>query len=234
MKARVLTAALVAVVGSAAGWSGTTQPLWRVPAAYCVDCQQVNDNCGQNDSTKTSAMDVQYVEQAPSEPDRYIEPDGATSWTIAAYWRTAPPAPCPEYWEAAYVDVTWTGSQWQVSNTTLSNNIVGISVCDGYECDGTSGTHSWNYQLIVDVRDPPTGYPTYNLKKVVYSTTSVPDGDEIEFTGHEYVECDSLGSSVDPTSQGFIGSDEPNDKWGSGRCAWSCSVVGGSMTIYYQ
>jgi hypothetical protein len=230
MKYGILVGLVLALAGLAAGLSSMAPPRADLPAAYCVDCQPVNQACSLGDVTKTSAMDVEYLEPKQSDPDEFIEPDDTTSWRITAYWWSATP-PCLEYYEVATVDVTWNGSNWVVSNKNLTTNITNIDVCDGDECSGTSGTHSWNYKLIVDVKDPDV-YNNYNLRRVYYQTTSVPDGNEIEFD-HAYTECDSLGSSVSPTTQSF-GSYDESVYWLNGRCPFSCSVDGGDMTITYE
>lgn len=231
MKYRLLAALVVAVAGLAAGLNSMAPRRADVPTAYCYDCQPVNQSCSLGDITKTSAMDVEYLEPKESDPDKFIEPDDTTSWRITAYWWSALPAPCFEYYEVAYVDVTWNGSNWVASNKVTTSNIPNIAVCDGDECSGTSGTHSWNYKLLVDVKDPEPG-STYNLRKVYYQTTSVPDGYEIDFN-QQLTECDSLGSGVSPTSQSF-GSYDESAYWLSGRCPFSCNVVGGDMTITYE
>jgi hypothetical protein len=231
MKYRILVGLVLALAGLAAGLSSMTPPNADVPTAYCVDCQPVNPTCVPDDITKTSAMDVEYLEPKLSDPDEFIEPYGTTSWRITAYWWKTPPPTCYDYYQVAYVDVTWNGSDWVLSNKTLTGSIVNIDICDGAECSGTSGTHSWNYKLIVDIKDPePT--TNYNLRRVYYQTTSVPDGYEIQFN-HAHTQCDSLGSSVSPTSQSF-GSYDDSTYWYSPRCPFSCDVVGGDMTITYE
>lgn len=231
MKYRLLAALVVVVAGLAAGLNSLAPRRADVPTAYCYDCQPVNPTCVPDDTTKTSAMDVTYIEHKPSDPDEYIEPDDTTSWRITAYWWSPLPAPCFESSEVSTVDVTWNGSSWVVSNKHLSASVNDIAVCDGDECSGTSGTHSWDYRLIVDIADPDL-VSLYNLRRVYYHTTSVPDGSEIVFDD-ALTKCDSLGSSVSPTSQSF-GSYDDSVMWYSARCTWSCDIVGGDMTITYQ
>jgi hypothetical protein len=232
MKYRILVGLVLALAGLAAGLSSIAPPSADVPAAYCVDCQPTNPPCDLGDLTRTSAMDVEYLEPKVSDPDELIEPDDTTSWRLTAYW-WSDGATCLEYYEVATVDVTWNGSYWVESNEALPNHIFDIDVCSGDDCSGTSGTHSWNYKLISDVADYViVGMTRYNLRRVYYATTSVPDGYEIQFN-HAHTQCDSLGGSVSPTSQSF-GSFDDAVMWGSGRCPFSCDVVGGDMTITYE
>jgi hypothetical protein len=177
-------------------------------------------------------MDVEYIEQKPSDPDEYIEPGDSTSWRITAYWWSNV-QPCAEYYEVATADVTWNGSNWEISNEVLPDSIEDIDVCDGDECSGTSGTHSWDYRLLADVQNYVIDQTVqYNLRRVHYATTSVPDGYEIQFN-QQITECDGLGDSVSPTTQSFSSYDDLV-MWGSGRCPLSCDVVGGDMTITYE
>ncbi len=165
--------------------------------------------------------------------DPFIEPeeDEVTSWSITAEWRSALPAPCYSHQEEATVDVAWNGRRWVLSNKNLTTSIVGITVCAGSECEeGGGAEHSWNYKLIVDIKDPDTTH-NYNLKKVTYTTTAVPDGNELDFDMS--LNC-SLGTSRSPTSQVFTAYDAPGTWSTAYRCGFNCSVTGASTQINYE
>jgi hypothetical protein len=107
---------------------------------------------------------------------------------------------------------------------TTTTNIVDIDICDKDTC-AAEDTQSHGYELIVDVRDPVVaGVMVYNLRQVVYTTTSVDDGYELDTTS-----C-TLGSSVSPTSQTFTQTDS-----GAWPCAYSCAAAAGpSLMITYE
>jgi hypothetical protein len=223
-------AVFVLTFGLVAGYL-TDNPAGDVPHAWALDCQPVNDTCIQ-DGTKTSALEVDHVSLVDDEISEYVEPDDGESWNITAEWRQESPCDPGDYRiETASVDVSWNGSAWVLSNETTTTNIVDIDICQGDECSGTSGDHSWNYKLIVDVNDPEDSY-AYNLRDVTYTTTSVDDGYEIDF-GLTHTTCDSLGDSVSPTSQSFTATDRPG-KWRSTRCSFNCNIVGTSVQLTYE
>jgi hypothetical protein len=203
----------------------------RVDQVFAALCKNPNGSCGGGDNTKTSALHVLHVEAyATPTPgaEAAVEPDTGESWNITAYWNTAGGGVgCKEHTETASVDVDWSGSSWALSNESTTTNIVDIDVCDTDEW--CSDTDSYGYKLIVDITDPVSIPPhSYNLRQVVYTTTSVDDGYELEMEG-----C-TLGNSVSPTSQTNSQTDSGPFTFASGRCLFGCGVSGATIYIYYE
>jgi hypothetical protein len=192
-----------------------------VPLVHAAACKNPNQTCTHPDLTKTSVLDVAHA-KSYGEYVVPVEPDTGESWSITAYWNTED-VPCAERSETATVDVDWTGSSWALSNKSLATNIVDIGLCPLASLSCTSvGSHSGGYRLVVDVRDPAVAI--YNLRQVVYTTTSVDDGYLLNLAS-----C-TLGSDVSPTSQSFSQTDS-----GSFECELTCSTITGpSLTIAYQ
>jgi hypothetical protein len=232
--AAVVIAALVLATGLTTGLL-STPPSRTLPITYAINCQEANDTC-LNDLTKTSALEVDHVKTGGGGGTGYVQPITGETWEITARWvKEQPCQPGDDLEEQASVDVSWNGNNWVLSNEQTTDNILDIDICQGWECTGSGGSHSWNYTLIVDVNDPETQTGNdYNLMYVRYDTTSVDDGKEIMFTGGSYVVCDRLGySTLSPTSQTFSATDVPG-KWQSSRCPFDCDISGTSVVLYYQ
>jgi hypothetical protein len=213
---------LVLTVGLVAGFLADFSAS-EVPAVFAWACQPANGACVPSSATKTSALTVEH-KKTNTDP---VEPDDGETWNIVAYWNTNT-GPCAQYTETASVEVSWDGSDWVLSNKNLTTNIVSISVCDAsMECShDVDGDHAWGYKLIVAINDPLAA--GFNLRQVVYTTTSVDDGYELDTDTCE------LGSSVSPTTQSFSQTDTGVFTLVGGRCPYGCSVTGASVTIIYE
>lgn len=225
-------AAVVAVAALGLGiLAGVVQD---VPPVFAAVCQVANVGCTWPDVTKTSAMEVDHKTTAAYEGGSiWVEPDDGETWEITATWATAPPPECFQTSETAYATVSWNGSAWVLSSVTTTTNIVGISICQGDECDaGGASTHSWQYKLIVSIKDPVGTITLYHLRDVRYQTTSVDTGYTIaSASGPD--DCD-LDAAVSPTSQTNTAYDDPATTWNAARCTFACTVSGGSITIFYD
>ena len=226
----VVAMCVAAGLGVLSGVHVTSGPVMvSAPVAYAIDCQPVNDTCGQNDDTKTSVLAVSHA-YVDYETPEYVEPDSGEAWSIAAEWRKEPDCLPGQYRiETASVRVDWNGSQWVLSDVDTTDNIVAISICSVGSCrDGTT-MHGYAYKLIVSINDPEN-HNWYNLRQVTYTTTDVDGGTILALDGST---C-GYGSGVTPTSQTFGDTDEPDDKWHSSRCPFSCDINGASVTIVYE
>jgi hypothetical protein len=223
-QAVVIAALVVLAIGAVAGHLSVTPRV--VPPVYAAVCQSAHQTCTPPDVTKTSVLDVVHA-KSYGEYVVPVQPVTGESWAITAYWNTAGGGlDCLEIYQVAYVDVDWNGSTWVLSNQTLTANIVGIYLCplDSLYCSTVNGTHSSGYRLVVDITDPVVATYSYNLRKVVYATTSVDSGYELD------QELCTLGNSVSPTSQAFSQTDN-----GGFECELTCSTISGpSLTISYQ
>ena len=212
----------------AGGMAGEVSPV------HAAACKAANAGCSGGDTTMTSAMYVCH-DTSPiyAGTSTVVEPDSGESWNITAYWNAAGIGwGCNENNETATVDVSWDGSSWSLSNVNTTSHIRNISICSGNTCDGGDTTHAWDYKLIVDITDPNA--IGYNLRTVQYTTTSVDDGYTIEDPTETYGDC-YTDTSVSPTSQSNTANDTPpGGYWGAGRCGFSCSVTGGSITLYCE
>lgn len=116
-----------------------------------------------------------------------------------------------------------TGTAWVLSNKTTTTNIVDIQVCDEDTC-AEEDTHSHGYRLYVKVNDPYWYLSRrYNLRQVVFATTSVDDGYELDTTS-----C-TLGDAVTATSQSFSATDS-----GAFECGYDCDNNGTTLSITYE
>ncbi len=221
-----LMASLVAVAGFVVGVRQApvatgVRFVADVPPAMAA-CQPANTACSPGDNDKTSTLSVEYKLPLTT----WIEPGSTTSWQIVATWNDN--FACGTTTETATVDVSWNGTAWALANVYLTGGIVGIAVCGSQTCSSANGTHSATYVLRVSVTDPyDDGSGVRNLRKVVYTTTNVPNGNDINTSP-----C-TLGTSRSPDSQTFSATDEPGN-WNSGRCPYTCNVGGTSVTISYH
>jgi len=198
----------------------------QVPLVLAAQCQAAHPACGGTppDLTRTSALHVLHyrstgANQIPGEPN-----DGET-WDIVAYWNSAGPGQCSETTETASTEVSWTGAGWSLSNTTTTTNILAITVCDiGSETCKAEDTHSYGYKLIVDINQQKVvGFTPHNLRQVVYTTTSMDDGFELDTSN-----C-TLGTGRTPIAESFTGTDTPPF-----ACPFNCSQAGATVTITYE
>jgi len=191
-----------------------------VPPAFAFACQLPHPACAGGVFYRTAAVEVTYVEPV-GEALLPVEPLGDTDWNIMAYWNSAN-QPCTEATEMATASVSWSGTSWTVSNVNTTTNITSIDVCPGPGC-GASYDHAFGYTLIAKVWDPKLT-TTQNLRKVVFTTTSVSDGEELDTSA-----C-TLGSEVSPTSQSFSQTDN-----GAFECGYGCLTASGpSLAITYE
>jgi len=165
-----------------------------------------------------------------------VEPNNGDTWTVTArYQKTSVPTACDctTFTAVATVDVTWTGSAWSASCTAgcaAGGPIYGVSVCTVSSCS-SGATHSWEYELIVDVDNNligvvclPGGFNNARLYQVDYDTSVVDDGDTINVGN-----CTET-AAVSPTSQTWSASDT-----GSFECTFTCAAATGpSVSIVYD
>jgi hypothetical protein len=193
-----------------------------VPLVHATACAAYNGWCGS--FFRTATVDVTHVVPAGGGQayDMPVEPDTGESFNITAYWNTDT-TPCVEHSETASVDVSWSGTGWVLSNKTTTTNILDIQLCDEDTC-AEEDTHSYGYRLYVKVADPLfLPIRRHNLRQVVFTTTSVDDGYELDTTS-----C-ALGAAVSPTSQTFSATDS-----GTFECGYSCSNSGTTLSITYE
>jgi hypothetical protein len=211
----VLFNVAILLVGGLAGFVYPTEP---AVLAHGV-CQAVNAGCGPGDGTKTGVLDVRHFKNNGTTE---IEPTTGESWEITGHWNPAAGI-CNGTHETASVDVDWNGTGWTLSNTSLTTNIVGISVCDisGSDCGSTTGKRA--YRLLVDVNDPAS--TTLHLQQVSFVTTSVDNGVEFDMM----TPCSVTANTVTPTSQNFAAQDN-----GGFECGFNCTATGATVTIVYQ
>jgi len=211
---------LAAMLGIALSFSILNSPgasrssVLPVLAQGCT--HSANSLCnGGADGTKTSAMMVRYNNAAASS----VIPNGATNFTIAAYWYPPSGSNCTTT-SVATCTVTWNGSAWSLSNVNLpaDGEITGIALCSTAMCGLTS--LAVGYNLIVNVNDPHST-TIYNLDHVDYTTTSVPNG----------TVCGGLGTTpISQTNSGTHSISTGN----TNLCPLTCGASGGSMTIVYN
>ena len=210
--ALVVALALAGVIAVFVGGSPTD-----IDSAHAAACKSPNPSCLWG--YRTAAVDVAHIVPGAASGTP-VEPDDGETWNITAYWNTWFPI-CHEQSETASVTVSWTGSNWVISGKTTTAHIIDINVCDTNDFRDSQDTHSYGYRLTAKVVDPVS--PNHNLRQVVFTTTSVDDGQELDTST-----C-VLGTSVSPTSQSFSATD--SSPWG---CGYSCSNVGTSVQITYE
>lgn len=211
----VALSVMVAVVALVAGFL-VGMPS-EVPAVHAAACQPGNGAC--IPLYRTAAVDVDHavIDGLSRTP---VQLDDSESWNITAYWNTTI-LPCQETSETATVDVTWDDATgWTLSNKSTTTNITAINICTiGNDCS-EEYTHTFGYRLYVQVNDPLPG--AYNLRQVVFTTTSIDDGFEVDAS------CEAA-DAVSPTSQTFSGTDS-----GTFECLYSCDNSGTSVQILYE
>ena len=204
-------------------------------------------NCGRNDCAiynhQVSAIEVIHYDQIDDDEVVAVEPDTGETWSITAYWDSllANPLACQCHQTntaSVSVDVDWSAStdSWSASCTgcnPTNGPIYGVTVCATYGCgSGMSIYNSWGYELVVDVVKvngtfgsiscsvPVNGF----LSRVVYATTSVDDGNQING-----LLC-SESTAVSPISQSFGVTDN-----GAFECTYSCAGASGpQVDIIYN
>jgi hypothetical protein len=216
--ARLLTLSLGLVILANFG-SGLLEqpPTAGLPVAHAYACRAANPSCPPSITWRTASVDGSHLYEAYTQP---VEPEDGETFAITAYWNTAN-VPCAEIVEVAYATVSRSGGGWAVSNVTPTANITNIVVCSGDACGSQEDNHAWSYRLIAQVNDPVPA--SFNLRQVVFTTTSVDDGYAISPTT-----C-SVGTAVSPTSQSFTATDS-----GMWECGYSCDYSGTSLEITYE
>jgi hypothetical protein len=190
----------------------------EVPPAHAAVCQATQGFCLHG--YRSAIVDVDHVVPGGT-GGTPVEPDDGESWNITAYWNTNN-FPCVERTETATVDVSWNGSDWVLSNESTTTNIFDIELCGSGSSCTAEYTHSYGYRLVAKVYDPVV-YNQYNLRQVVFTTTSVDDGYEIDTST-----C-TTGDSVSPTSQSFSATDSPTHE-----CGFSCGNTGTTLNLTYE
>lgn len=94
-----------------------------------------------------------------------------------------------------------------------------VDICDELTCEDVD-LHGHGYRLSAKLRDPDG---SYNLRQVVFATTEVDDGQELD------IENCTLGPAVSPTTQTFTATDS-----GPFECGYSCDNAGTSLLIRYE
>lgn len=199
-----------------------------IPTPAAAWCGRID--CGGD--TQVSAVTVYHTSGVVNVVP--VEPDTGESIEVTAYWDTLEFAGCSCHQTASAsvdVDVYWNEATdtWDYSCTGCSGGgpIYGVTVCHVDGCgSGTTIDNAWAYELVVlidmwnDQCESSLGF----LSHVVYTTTSIDDGDTIR-TG----DCSEL-ASVSPTSQTFSVTDS-----GAFACTYSCAAASGPvMYITYQ
>jgi len=201
----------------------------------------LNTECG-DFGTVTSSLtvdhyDIQMIGQA--EVRVPVEPNNGDTWAVTARYQkqTAPPpgtsCDCNTFTATASVDVTWTGSAWSatcLSGCAAGGPIYGVSVCTVSSCS-SGATHSWEYELIVDVDNNIYGvvcnlggFNNARLYQVDYDTSAVDNGDTINIGN-----CTEVATKS-PTSQSWSASDTS-----SFECTFTCAAASGpSVSIVYD
>lgn len=218
------TTALLALFMTSVVVSAVAVPSLVAPAPVYAACHSANQTCFM-DTTKTAVADVYYYVPDPNPPHTLltaVEPDSATSWTISATWSPTGPLNCVDSTENATLDVTWTGTNWSVSNFVGTTGINAASVCALAYCTSVSADHAYGYRLYVDVYDPHPASGK-NLSHVTFTATTVPNGHEINLSP-----C-TLGSATTPTAASFNNTDS-----GSFECAYNCTATGTTVNITYN
>ena len=178
-------------------------------------CGVLNADCtaGGGSGTKSSVIVVDHV-TTQEEWVAKVEPDSGETWSVTAYWATTSvgvPCSCTEISATATVDVDWNQSTntWDVTCTSgcdaTNGPIHEFVICDDTTCAEGPGTeHSWTYSLEGEFDQSRTtcNRPAY-LQRVVWTTTSVDDGDTLDSLG---AGC-SEQYAMSPTSQTFTVTD---------------------------
>jgi hypothetical protein len=188
-----------------------------VPPVYAAVCQNPRTGC--LGSKVTAAVNVEHM--VPGSPNAPVQPNTGESWTFTSYWNTQGPGPCYEMSEQASADVNWNGSAWVLSNVNTTTKITAISLCSGIDSCSQKYAHSYNYVLIAELNNP---VGSFNPRQVVFATTSVDDGYELDYSS-----C-TTGDVVSPTTQTFSQTDT-----GTFECGLGCSgVTGPLLQITYE
>jgi hypothetical protein len=218
---RLAVAALVMVAGLVGGYLAGQL---KTPVVYAI-CKGPNlPSCG-GDTTRTSAVHVIHEDTAGASIV-YVEPDTGETINITAYWNEGGLSGCNQRSETATVRVDWDAANafFTITSSSLTANIVAVSLCDvGDLCTSGQGHEGWGYNLIVSITDPIFPGAQYNLRQVVYSTTAVDDGYDVN-TGN----C-TLGSGVTADSQTFTITDG-----GPWQCAFNCNQAGPDLILTYH
>jgi hypothetical protein len=217
----------VFAVGATLGWSATGGE--QSDVAHAQACG-VFTNC-LPDGTLTSALHVDHFIGPTATYGEPVEPDDGETWEINAVW-AAPytgggACACSEVSSSVMAEVTWDGSDWQVSCTGCNPGtgpILDVAVCSGDTCsDGN--THGWSYTIEVDVVGVQVGALgcARFLERVEYTTTDIADGNVIDPD-----EC-TEGARVSPLYEPVMATD-----YGAFECAFTCSAAPVTTGIVYD
>lgn len=213
-----------------------------VMAALAPQAAYAQGGCGRNDCStaviEVSAIDVIHYDQIDETEVVPVEPNTGENWTITAYWNQLGSDPiwcdCDAVSNAVvYVAVDWSDSTgWSATCTgcnAFTGPVRGVAICSTYGCgSGMSIDNSWGYELVVSLDESHGsncgfGYPSF-LNRVVYATTSVDDGNQINT-----LYC-SESTAVSPISQAFGTTDS-----GPFECTFSCGAASGpQVDIVYD
>jgi hypothetical protein len=166
-----------------------------------------------------------------------VEPDTTHIWTATVQWSTAfngldPSCSCNDHQDQATIEVTWSGSAWNVVCTAGcggANPIIAAYICDLESCTGGDGPHGASYRVLLDITQQifpfsgPCGLVAANLNKVDFDSSRIDDG-----ISYDNSTCQS-GVGAQPTQVSYSATDN-----GTFECALSCSDLGASVTILYQ
>lgn len=228
------TSATMGLLGFYLARNDVSSYVMPIYAQSCI----LNAACGFGDNTRTSALTVSHNElDATPGGGAPVEPNTGETWEVVATYQkesiSGTACNCVSVTDTAYVDVSWNGSSWSATCTAgcdaVNGPIFGVDVCASASC----GSHSWAYELIVDLANNigplPCGAQSNfaALKQVDYTTTSVDGGTTISNPGSPG--C-SLNTSVSPVSQTWTQTDT-----GAFECPFTCAGAGGPIIyIEYQ
>jgi hypothetical protein len=233
---RLLAAACALVVGLFAGFFGGAP---TSPATVDAACAPGYAGCGA-DTTASSSLIVTHAYEDPNTHVVYdVEPNTTDTIDITAKWFSGTAdvsCYCQQLSSAqATVTVSWSDASqsWTAICTSgcdaTNGPIKGVSVCTDDSCGGIPPSHSWQYELVVDIEHtlgPVTcgggnKYPA--LAEVDYSVTDADDGYIINACSHGSTMAADLSSPIGATDYGTF------------ECGSSCiQVAGPSVRIDYQ
>jgi hypothetical protein len=232
---RIAVIAVAAMGGGIAfGWASRQLP---ATPAYAACGTSHGIVCS---GPKSSLVEVEHQIYAA---DPKVEPDSGETWSVTAYWASTSgggACPCTETSASATVRVDWnpTYHRWDIACTSGCDAYAGplysFEICDDTQCVESVGTyHSWRYVIEGKIDETQTvcgSRPAY-LDRVVYTTSSVDDGDKLSSTGRGCYEL----LSVTPTTQAFSVTDYgANQGPGSFVCYPSDCSGATPITLTYQ
>jgi len=207
--------------------------LTSAPIAWAQTYCGQNPNCGV-DSTVTSALDVYHRIYPGAITDAPVQLDDDELVTITVYWSLLSgigQCSCSsEVSQSVTIQPTLSGSTWSgtCSGCSAGGPIRSVVLCD-INSDQCVDEFDNDYRLNVDIDEvyglvsggPCNGFPLH-INRVVYTITSISDGDDYD-SSHCVV-----GSAVSPTSNTFSATD-----FGTFECAFNCET-GASLTVTFN